>query len=106
MFQILHQMYTGPMNKLCLLVLMPLLRESYRINTPFQQDRGNPFNSMLRFLPSAASSPKWRGLIKIPISDEKQLAINLTDQTVLFPLGAICYGLAFAIALEEANIES
>lgn len=43
---------------------------------------------------------------KIPTSDEQLLAINLTDQTILLPVGAICYGLTFTIALEEAKIES
>ncbi|MEQ2314910.1 hypothetical protein AMECASPLE_016795 [Ameca splendens] len=40
------------------------------------------------------------------MSDEQLLEINLTDQSVLLPVGAICFGLIFTIALEEAKIKS
>ncbi|XP_051798030.1 uncharacterized protein LOC127531856 [Acanthochromis polyacanthus] len=105
--EILHQMYSDPMNKLYLLFLMPFLQEFNRINKLFQQDRGNPFKMLeclllfFRSLISRVVRPD-----KIPTSDEQLLAINFTDQTVLLPVGAICFGLTFTIALEEAKVES
>ncbi len=105
--EILHQMYSDPVNKLYLLFLMPFLQEFNRINKLFQLDRGNPFKMLeclLIFFRSLISRVVRPGMI--PTSDEQLLAINITDPSVLLPVGAINYGVKFMMALDEARMES
>ncbi|MED6295260.1 hypothetical protein CHARACLAT_029836 [Characodon lateralis] len=90
-----------------MLFLMPYLQEFRRINRLFQQDRGNPLKMLECFLLFFCSLiPRVVKTERISMSDEQLLEINLTDQSVLLPVGAICFGLIFTIALEEAKIES
>nr|XP_023650930.1 uncharacterized protein LOC111835164 [Paramormyrops kingsleyae] len=105
--EILHQMYSDPVNKLYLLFLMPFLQEFNRINKLFQQDTGNPFKMLeclLHFFRCLISRVVRPGMI--PTSDEQLLAIDITDPSVLLPVGAVNYGVTFMMALDEARMES
>lgn len=100
-------MYSNPVNKLYLLFVMPYLQEFKRINKLFQQDRGNPFKlleCLLLFFRSLISRVVRPGMN--PTSDEQLLLIDLTNPSVLLPVGAVNYGVTFLMALEEARMES
>lgn len=61
--EILHQMYSDPMNKVYLLFLMPFLQDLTGSTSCFSRTEANPFK-MLEFASFAPSSLEWWGLIK------------------------------------------
>lgn len=42
----------------------------------------------------------------IPTSDQQLFAIDITDPSVLLPVGAVNYGVTFMMALDGARMES
>ncbi|XP_031155732.1 uncharacterized protein LOC116049837 [Sander lucioperca] len=88
-------------------LMLVQMSEFNRINKLFQQDRGNPFKMLeclLLFLRSLISRVVRPGMI--PTLDEQLFAIDITDPSVLLPVGAVNYGVTFMMALDEARMES
>ena len=95
-------MYSDPVNKLYLMFLMPFLQDFNRINKLFQQDRGNTFKMLeclLLFFRSLISRVVRPGMIS---TSDELLVINITDPSVLLPVGAVNYGVTFMMASDEA----
>ncbi|EMP27574.1 Mps one binder kinase activator-like 2A [Chelonia mydas] len=105
--ELLHQMYCGPVNKLHLQFLTPILHEFSRINKLFQLESGGNAFKMLDPLLSFFQGLLARTLFpkSIPVLDAELLEVNLSDTASHLPLCAVNFGAVSTIALGDATFD-
>ena len=104
--KLLYEMYEAPENKLYLIFLRPILTELNRVNKLFQLDNGSP----LKLIEELMNLYLWimdRILRPLAVKTwDAILACDIDCQANYRPIGAINFGVEFAIELSEHNLEN